>query len=62
MKKKAQVFCTDCRVRLSDSIYPPALSRRDRTPYPGGQPKPKKYVCYDCSVMQAAGWIIGGVK
>ena len=50
---KSQVFCADCGVRLSDSIYPPALSRRSRGHYPSGNPKPKKYVCHDCSVMQA---------
>ena len=55
MKKatKSQVFCADCGVRLSDSIYPPALSRRSRRDLPNGSLKPKKYVCHGCSVMQA---------
>lgn len=50
---KSQVFCGDCGVRLAESIYPPALSRRSRRDLPGGSLKPKKYVCYGCSVMQA---------
>jgi hypothetical protein len=55
MKKatKSQVFCADCRIRLSDSIYPPALSRRSRRDLPSGSLKRKKYVCHGCSVMQA---------
>lgn len=52
-KTKPQVFCTDCRMRLSDSIYPPALSRRSRRDLPSGALKPRKYVCHGCSVMQA---------
>jgi len=54
--KKSQTFCTDCRVRLADSIFPPALSRRPRVRYPGGQMSPKKYVCHECGVMQAWGF------
>jgi hypothetical protein len=50
---KSQVFCGDCGIRLSDSIYPPALSRKDRGHHTNGNIKPKKYVCHDCSVMQA---------
>jgi len=52
-KAKSQVFCADCGVRLSDSIYPPALSRKDRGHHANGNIKPKKYVCHGCSVMQA---------
>lgn len=60
--KKSQVFCADCGVRLSDSIYPPALSRRTRGHYPSGNPKPKKYVCHHCSVMQAMSSLAGAVR
>ena len=56
--KKFQVFCSECGMRLSDSIYPPALSRKPRgyrltVDNPNRAIMPKKYVCYDCSVMQA---------
>lgn len=61
MELKKQVFCADCRVRLSDSIYPPALSRRARRVLPKGSISKKKYVCHDCSVIQAF-QMIGGVK
>jgi hypothetical protein len=50
---KSQVFCADCGARLSESIYPPALSRRSRRDLPNGSLKRKKYVCHGCSVMQA---------
>lgn len=50
---KRQTFCGDCGVRLAESIYPPALSRRSRRDLPNGPLKPKKYVCHGCSVMQA---------
>jgi len=50
---KRQTFCVDCGVRLAESIYPPALSRRSRRDLPNGPLKPKKYVCHGCSVMQA---------
>jgi hypothetical protein len=51
--KKNQTFCGDCGFRLSDSIYAPALSRKNRDRYPSGNLKPKKYVCHDCGVIQA---------
>jgi hypothetical protein len=52
-KNKPQTFCADCGARLADSMYAPALSRRERGRYASGNTKPKKYVCHDCSVMQA---------
>jgi hypothetical protein len=54
-KKKLQVFCTDCKTRLAESIFPPALSRRLRGRDRRGNLKPQKYVCYECSVIQAFG-------
>jgi hypothetical protein len=59
---KSQVFCADCGVRLSDSIYPPALSRKDRGHHANGNIKPKKYVCHDCSVMQAMSSLTSAVR
>ena len=51
--KKAQIFCSDCGLRLSDSIYPPALSRKHQGRYASGNLKPNRYVCHECGVRQA---------
>ena len=59
---KSQVFCGDCGIRLSDSIYQPALSRKDRGHHTNGNIKPKKYVCHDCSVMQAMSSLTAAVR